>query len=277
MAGLCEGGNEPPGSLKANPEVHNWLFMKGPLPVICIVAAYLIFVLKVGPDFMAKRKPYNLQAILVVYNLFLALYSLFIVIKYFAVGGISYAVYDGLCKPKVVSEDFLRNVSTLPTKLKVILQITFVRDRVYLLLSAQNQYAIADITWWYFMGKVFELADTVFFVLRKKHQQVTFLHVYHHSALILVVWYIYKYIPCEQASVCLFVNSVVHIFMYGYYMLAALGPRIQKYLWWKKYITLLQLVQNFVEKFGGDGYIIFYEWRVYIFNVNIVRRHVSNS
>ncbi|XP_069705055.1 very long chain fatty acid elongase 4-like [Periplaneta americana] len=196
---------------RTNPEVHNWLFMKGPLPVICIVAAYLVFVLKVGPDFMAKRKPYNLQAILVVYNLFLALYSLFIVTKYFAVGGISYAVYDGLCKPNVVSEDILRS--------------------------------IADITWWYFMGKVFELADTVFFVLRKKHQQVTFLHVYHHSALILVVWYIYKYIPCEQASVCLFVNSVVHIFMYTYYMLAALGPRIQKYLWWKKYITLLQLVQ----------------------------------
>lgn len=31
--------------------------------------------------------------------------------------------------------------------------------------------------------------------------------------------------------------------MYTYYMLAAMGPRVQKYLWWKKYLTLLQMVQ----------------------------------
>ena len=31
--------------------------------------------------------------------------------------------------------------------------------------------------------------------------------------------------------------------MYFYYMCAAFGPGVQKYLWWKKYITTLQLVQ----------------------------------
>jgi elongation of very long chain fatty acids protein 7 len=31
--------------------------------------------------------------------------------------------------------------------------------------------------------------------------------------------------------------------MYGYYFLAALGPNIQKYLWWKRYLTQLQLAQ----------------------------------
>lgn len=31
--------------------------------------------------------------------------------------------------------------------------------------------------------------------------------------------------------------------MYSYYFLAALGPRIQPYLWWKKYLTTLQMVQ----------------------------------
>lgn len=29
--------------------------------------------------------------------------------------------------------------------------------------------------------------------------------------------------------------------MYSYYALAALGPEIQKHLWWKKYLTQLQL------------------------------------
>ena len=31
--------------------------------------------------------------------------------------------------------------------------------------------------------------------------------------------------------------------MYSYYGLAALGPWIQPFLWWKKYITQLQLLQ----------------------------------
>jgi elongation of very long chain fatty acids protein 7 len=31
--------------------------------------------------------------------------------------------------------------------------------------------------------------------------------------------------------------------MYTYYMLAAMGPAVQKYLWWKKYLTVLQMVQ----------------------------------
>jgi len=33
--------------------------------------------------------------------------------------------------------------------------------------------------------------------------------------------------------------------MYSYYMLAAIGPQMQKYLWWKKYLTLLQMVQKY--------------------------------
>lgn len=39
------------------------------------------------------------------------------------------------------------------------------------------------------------------------------------------------------------VNSFIHVLMYSYYALAALGPEISKYLWWKKYLTILQLIQ----------------------------------
>ena len=37
-------------------------------------------------------------------------------------------------------------------------------------------------------------------------------------------------------------NCVVHVTMYSYYGLTALGPNYQKYLWWKKYLTTIQLV-----------------------------------
>lgn len=32
--------------------------------------------------------------------------------------------------------------------------------------------------------------------------------------------------------------------MYSYYFLAALGPSVQKYLWWKKYLTRIQIVRK---------------------------------
>ncbi len=40
-------------------------------------------------------------------------------------------------------------------------------------------------------------------------------------------------------------NSFVHTVMYAYYALSAIGPHMQQYLWWKKYLTQLQLVQFF--------------------------------
>ena len=40
------------------------------------------------------------------------------------------------------------------------------------------------------------------------------------------------------------VNSFIHLVMYTYYFLAALGPQYQKYLWWKRYMTKLQIVST---------------------------------
>ena len=34
--------------------------------------------------------------------------------------------------------------------------------------------------------------------------------------------------------------------MYTYYFLSACGPEIQKHLWWKKYLTSMQMVQFLV-------------------------------
>lgn len=39
-------------------------------------------------------------------------------------------------------------------------------------------------------------------------------------------------------------NTFVHIVMYSYYLFSALGEQYQKYLWWKKYLTALQMVRN---------------------------------
>lgn len=42
---------------------------------------------------------------------------------------------------------------------------------------------MARAVWLYYMCKITELLDTVFFVLRKKQNQISFLHVYHHTLM----------------------------------------------------------------------------------------------
>lgn len=51
-----------------------------------------------------------------------------------------------------------------------------------------------------------------------------------------------KFAPGGHSTFFAMLNSFVHIVMYFYYMLAAMGPQIQKYLWWKKYLTAFQMV-----------------------------------
>lgn len=52
------------------------------------------------------------------------------------------------------------------------------------------------------------------------------------------------------------INSSIHVLMYGYYGLAALGPHMQKYLWWKKYLTIIQMV-GVLSFFMHFFYIVF--------------------
>lgn len=92
----------------------------------------------------------------------------------------------------------------------------------------------------------------VFFVLRKKDKQVTFLHLYHHTVMPMISWGATKYYPGGHGSFIGMINSFVHIIMYTYYLLSAFGPRVQPYLWWKKYITTMQLVRIFQQFMGLD-------------------------
>lgn len=59
----------------------------------------------------------------------------------------------------------------------------------------------------------------------------------------MTLWIGMKYAPGGNNAFFPFLNSGVHTVMYLYYGLSAFGPRFQKYLWWKKYLTKLQLAQ----------------------------------
>lgn len=193
-------------------DVDGWFLMQSPWPVIGIVMAYLAFVIKIGPDYMKDRKPLNIKPIILVYNLYQTFYNAFIVQVVFTTPGALTYVWRHGCHP--IDPD------TNPY-LKVL----------------------NETAWYFFFSKIMDLLDTIFFILRKKNSHVTFLHVYHHANMVMVSWSYLKYIKGEQGAIVGSMNSFIHTIMYSYYFLSALGPEVQKYLWWKKYITRLQMLQ----------------------------------
>ncbi|KMQ97037.1 elongation of very long chain fatty acids protein [Lasius niger] len=83
----------------------------------------------------------------------------------------------------------------------------------------------------------------IFFVLRKKNNHVSTLHVIHHGCLPMSVWFGVKFTPGGHSTFFGLLNTFVHIVMYTYYLLAAMGPKVQPFLWWKKYLTAFQMLQ----------------------------------
>jgi len=88
--------------------------------------------------------------------------------------------------------------------------------------------------------KYYELLDTVFLTLRKR--PLTFLHVYHHAAAILLCW-----VALEERVhggwIPITINLTVHVFMYYYFYVAAGG----KSLPWKRQLTQFQVVQFIID------------------------------
>ncbi|XP_050342335.1 elongation of very long chain fatty acids protein AAEL008004-like [Nymphalis io] len=110
-------------------------------------------------------------------------------------------------------------------------------------LNSPSTLRIAKVIWVYYIVKIIDLMDTVFFVLRKSNRQITSLHMHHHTLMPAVSWAALIFIPGGQGVLVGYINALVHAVMYTYYLLAGLGDEYKKYLWWKKYLTILQLIQ----------------------------------
>ncbi|KAG7196570.1 hypothetical protein KM043_016505 [Ampulex compressa] len=194
----------------ADSRTTDWFLMSSPMPGTTILIGYLYFVLSWGPKHMEHKKPYQLKNILVLYNFLQVLLSTWLF--YEGLDGAWLRKYSWKCEPVDFS-------------------------------YSQEALRVARGVHIYFLAKMSELLDTVFFVLRKKEKQITFLHLYHHTVMPMISWAATKYYPGGHGTFIGVVNSFVHIIMYTYYLLAALLPQYQKYLWWKKYITTLQMGQ----------------------------------
>lgn len=92
--------------------------------------------------------------------------------------------------------------------------------------------------WLFIVSKLFELADTVFLVLRKK--PLMFLHWYHHILTLIYAFYSYPRTPGFNRW-GIFMNFFVHAFMYSYYFFRSMKMRIPRFV--AMFITSLQILQ----------------------------------
>lgn len=112
--------------------------------------------------------------------------------------------------------------------------------------------------------KLADLVKTPIFVLRKKDNQVNFLHLYQHVSTVLVAFGSVKYLGGGNFSSMIIINGIVHIVMYTYYLLSSRGRVAQKIAQHiKRYITLLHIVRiiqlmiDFTKKFTHLSYCYF--------------------
>ncbi|XP_074647213.1 very long chain fatty acid elongase 5-like [Tubulanus polymorphus] len=98
---------------------------------------------------------------------------------------------------------------------------------------------LQNVYFWYMVCKRIELLDTIFMILRHRERQLTFLHIYHHSSMLLLSDYCYHFTPWSAMAIFLALNSFVHVVLYLYYGLCAMGYQPP----WKKQMTQIQIIQ----------------------------------
>ncbi|XP_050402286.1 elongation of very long chain fatty acids protein 2 [Patella vulgata] len=195
----------------ADPRTKDWLLIaNNPVPVWILTALYLAFVI-MGPRFMKNRAAFELQWFLILYNLGLVVLSVYMFVE--IILSIWDAGYDLFCAKYNGNSR-----------------------------HGAKELRVARVLWWYFISKAIELMDTVLMVLRKKFDQISFLHVFHHASMLNIWWWVMMFIPGGQSWFGSMLNCLVHIVMYAYYTLSAI-PYFKGKLWWKKYITKFQLIQ----------------------------------
>lgn len=219
----------------ADPRVDSWPLMGSPFPTVAIFATYLL-ITRYGPRYMSTREPFRLKYSLIFYNMFITLLNGWMALE------LCWCAYK--------------------RGYNLVCQLVDVSNNEY-------ELRIANVVWWYYVSKCMEFMDTFFFILRKKENQLSFLHIYHHSTMFCVWWAGTRFVPGGSVLSAVMVNCFVHVLMYSYYALAALGPRVQRYLWWKKYLTMIQLVQFLAGVTVGIHLIVsgcqFTRWMQYVF------------
>ncbi|KAL0432416.1 UNVERIFIED_CONTAM: Elongation of very long chain fatty acids protein 7 [Sesamum latifolium] len=91
----------------------------------------------------------------------------------------------------------------------------------------------------FYFSKILEFVDTLLILLSgSRARRLSFLHVYHH-AVVPVMCYLWLAAAQTLMPLGLVTNAAVHVLMYAYYLLSAIGLRPG----WKRMVTNCQITQ----------------------------------
>ncbi|CAG2166309.1 unnamed protein product [Oppiella nova] len=175
--------------------------------LVAIIMTYLFIVFALIPEIMRKKQAYTLKNTMIAYNVLLVLIN-------------GYFFFRVLFHTTRLGRE-MWNFTNPKTD------------------TSDKAMDFINIAYWYYLSKLVDFFDTFFMAFKKKHSQITVLHIWHHISLVGAGWMYMRYNPyMPTCAIIPIVNGFIHVVMYGYYALSALGPQYQKYLWWKKQICL---------------------------------------
>lgn len=98
---------------------------------------------------------------------------------------------------------------------------------------------IGFVLWVFYLSKILDFLDTVFIIAEKRWQQLSFLHVYHHTSIFLFYWLNLNVGYDGDVYLTIVLNGLIHTIMYTYYFVSLHTRDI----WWKSALTMCQMIQ----------------------------------
>ncbi|XP_055527088.1 elongation of very long chain fatty acids protein 1-like [Wyeomyia smithii] len=187
------------------PLLHN------PVWIASCLSLYLLLVLRLVPKWMEDRKPFQLRELSIIYDAFQICGSATSIYLFFKHGWRWDFFWE--CKGPDFSND-------------------------------EHSIGFARAAYFTYLLKMTELIETVMYAMRKKNNQISFFHVYHHCYAVITSHGFAKYGGGSMLSYTIIVNSIVHVFMYSYYLSSIFAKQLPFSLVpFKKVITILQITQ----------------------------------
>jgi len=107
-------------------------------------------------------------------------------------------------------------------------------------LNMQYSKRVEYFVWIHYMSKFLDWTDTLFMVFKKRFNQVSFLHVFHHATIGLQWGFLLNDgVAGGTSGFGAWMNSLTHVIMYTHYLVTSFGWKNP----FKKYITRWQLFQ----------------------------------
>ena len=178
-------------------------YTTNPTFLFCCLGKYFFLINMLTAHMKYRKIPYEIKRPLYVYNLLQIIINVYMI----------YGLIEFLSFPNIFS------------------------------INKEYSKSIEYYTYIHYLSKYLDYFDTYFIILKcKSKEQLSFLHIYHHSTIGIVWGYLlYNNDANGTASYGCFINSIIHFIMYSHYLITSMGYKNPL----KKYITQLQLLQFF--------------------------------